>query len=188
MAGTPQLSTLLQSMREEYPQNEYSDKRKNLTFPPSAYYHLTCLPEDILSSTRRKVFNVPFDKFYWPRICLYNSTVFHAYWLMVGDAFDVLASLFKSCRLPYKWSSSESLLEEATRIGREFCDEQVLERTQTVFQQNGNEFPNHNFHKFAPELIRRADRVCIKGYGLEEHESTLIEQIQKVRLFQTWDL
>ena len=188
MAGTKTLAKLLEEMRDDRPVQNTMAKFRTVTFPPTAHYFLTCLPQEILDSPRRKKIGVPNDEFFWPRICLFNSTVFHAYWLMVGDAFDVLPRLFTSIRLPPVWALEPPVRIEAEKIGKEFCNDEVLIRSATVFRQARKEFPNYDFHTHEPELVRRADQICIEGYGLKEYESELQEQIQKVRQFRTWDM
>ncbi|MXZ55368.1 MAG: hypothetical protein F4227_01065 [Gammaproteobacteria bacterium] len=187
-AGTEELVQLLTAMRGAKTKITVENATREITFPRTAHYFLTCLPREILDSARRRKFSVPNDEYFWPRICLYNSTVFLAYWLMVGDAFDVLPSLFETVRLPPTWTSDPSFLEKAAGIGREFCNHNTLNRCMTVFVRKGKKFPNYNFSDNAPELVRDADRACIKGYALENREHELLNQIQQVRLFHTWNL
>ena len=107
---------------------------------------------------------------------------------MVGDAFHVLKSLFWTSRIPPKWETDPYLSAEAKNIGREFCSREVLSLSRSVFRQRGREFPNFNFPDNVPDLVRKADQACIAGYGLEGMAVELIEQLQKVRRFETWDL
>ena len=188
MAGTEELARLLVEMRGDNAMPNPGGKSRYITFPPTAYYFLTCLPQEVLDSSRRKKISVPDDDFFWSRICLFNSSVFHAYWLMVGDAFHVLPRLFTSVRLPPSWETDSSVGAVAEEIGREFCSEDVLHRSSTVFRQAGKEFPNYDFHTNAPDLVKKADQICIEGYGLKELEPRLQEQLQKIRYFQTWDM
>lgn len=190
MAGTEALSRLLNEMRVDVESRGYSKKSKtrDITFPETARYFLTCVPQDVCNLKSHKRFSVSNDEYFWPRICLYNSTVFQAYWLMVGDAFHVLPSLFKSVRIPPLWGSDSAMRHCADEIGRQFCDESTLNRSMTQFVREGKTFPNFNFQEKVPDLIRKADRVCIKGYGLDERETELLEQIQRVRQFRTWDM
>lgn len=182
------LVRLLVAMHDADFSKKIASNVRRISFPPTARYFLTCLPRDILDSPRRKNYSVPNDEYFWPLICLFNSTVFHAYWLMVGDAFDVLPSLFESVCIPPAWNSDSSLKECAEAIGREFCSDDVLNRSRTEFVRHGKTFPNFNFQDSVPELVREADLVCIKGYGLEDQESELLEQIQNLRQFHTWDM
>lgn len=190
MAGTEALSRLLNEMRVDFKSRGFSkiSKTRDIAVPETARYFLTCVPQDVCKLEGRKRFSVSNDEYFWPRICLYNSTVFHAYWLMVGDAFHVLKSLFNSVRIPPKWVSDSSMRQCADEIGRELCEERTLNRSMTQFVREGKTFPNFNFQDKVPELILKVDRVCIKGYGLEDLESQLLEQIHLVRQFRTWDM
>ena len=188
MAGSKLLSQLLKVMRDPDTTKKLVESPRDITFPPTARYFLTCLPLDVFDSTGRVRYSVSNDEFFWPRICLYNSTVFHTYWLMVGDAFHVLLSLFDSVRLPPIWISDSSLRAQADTIGRAFCNSSTLNQSSTEFVREGKTFQNFNFQDNSPELVQEADRVCVKGYGLDTHETDLLDQMQRVRQFRTWDL
>lgn len=187
MAGSKLLSLLLKAMRDPDSSKKLVDSPREITFPPTARYFLTCLPLDVFDSAGRNRYSVSNDEYFWPRICLFNSTVFHTYWLMVGDAFHVLASLFDSVRLPPIWISESTLRAQAETIGREFCNSSTLSQSSTEFVREGKTFQNFNFQDNAPELVQEADRVCVKGYGLDANETELLDQMQRVRQFRTWD-
>ncbi len=187
MAGSEALVRLLSAMKGVTLQ-QHTKKDKYVTFPPTAGYFLTCLPKEQLDAPGRKSVAFPNDELFWPRICLFNSTVFHAYWLMVGDAFHVLTSLFETVHLPPEWLAHSTARKKAQEIGKDICSEEVLTRSKLVLRRYGKEFPNYDFHTHAPELVRRADQICIEGYGLNEHQADLLEQIQKIRHFRTWDM
>ena len=188
MAGTAELTRLLQSMQRGGASLNSGVEMRYVSVPPTAYYFLTCLPQDIFDTPGRNSIIIPNDEFFWPRICLFNSTVFHAYWLMVGDAFHVLAKLFYSVRVAPTWINDSAIRSRAETIGRDFCSDEVLSRSATVFRHAGKEFPNYDFHTHAPELVTKADQVCIEAYGLKDYEAELLVQIEKVRKFNTWDI
>ena len=187
-AGSPVLSTLLSVMYTGHNKSSVTLDSNRVSYPATAYYFLTCLPEETFKFRGRKFVIFPDDEYGWARICLFNSTIFHSYWLMVGDAFHVLPSLFYSCRIPPLWESDPGLLVEAETIGRLLCSREILSASQTQFRQGGKHFPNFDFHSGAPELIERADEVCILGYGLSDHKDELLRQTKSLRMFQTWDL
>ena len=188
MAGTETLAQLLGAMHSTTLANKVVPKTREISYPPTARYFLTCLPREALDSEGRNIYNVSDDQFFWAYICLFNSTLFHAYWLMVGDAFHVLSSLFDSVGLPHAWVSEPALCSEAEAVGRKFCTEDVLRQSRTEYVRDGKSFPNYNFQEYVPDLVRTADSVCIRGYGLESQETELLQQIQSVRQFRTWDM
>ena len=189
MAGTEILSRLLAAMQGNDETTKDSRKRKRtVTFPNTARYFLTCLPQNILDSKTRKKIDLIEDDYFYPKICLYNSTLFLAYWLMVGDAFNVTKGLFTSIRIPFIWSTNPYIRNEADAIGRRFCSEEVLADSKSEYIRNKVAYPNYDFQRYQPDLVRQADKVCIEGYGLKEHESVILEQIQRVRNFRTWDI
>lgn len=85
-APTRYLTNLLREMRGPF-FNEL-DHGRGITFPPTARFFITALPEGCIDNRRRWKTTVP-DEDFWGWIGLYNSHLFHAYWLMVGDAFDL---------------------------------------------------------------------------------------------------
>ena len=190
-AGTRHLVNLLKCMRkaddEELPIRE-SNNTAVITFQPTAYHFITCLPKDLIVNPSRKCLIVPNDKYFHTRICLYNSRVFHAYWFMVDDAFHVNQSTFDNCKLPPEWSWNDELYKEAVKIGKKLCRPSTLRKCEYFFTQQGKTFPNYNFQENVPELIEQADRVCLRGYGLSRYEEMLLKQLEKVRKGQTWDL
>ena len=187
MAGTSELVKLLVAMCKKELSAQITAKFTALTFPPTAYKFLTILPSRVLATSGRKSVRFPEDEFFYPRICLFNSTVFHAYWLMIGDAFHVLPTHLSEVSLPQFWKSESSIRAKAEDIGRKFCSDEILSRSATVFTgKSGKEFPNYDFQTHAQDLVKQADQVCIEGYGLTQYEPELLEQIQRLRHFQTW--
>ena len=69
-AGTSLLVTLLERMRtldnRELPRDT-SNRTAIITYPPTARYFITCLPEGLLLGNSRKHLIVPDDKYFWPR-------------------------------------------------------------------------------------------------------------------------
>ena len=187
MAGTSELVKLLLAMCKKELTAQVGAKFRDLTFPPTAYKFLTVLPSSVLATSRGKSVGFPDDEFFYPRICLFNSTVFHAYWLMIGDAFHVLPTHLTKVCLPPFWKSDPSIRAKAEGIGRKFCSAEILSRSATVFTgKSGKEFPNYDFQTYAQDLVKQADQVCIEGYGLRQYEPELLVQIQELRHFRTW--
>lgn len=190
MAGTELLSELLTKMHATGTRASETNAHKvrDISYPPTAGYFLSAIPCETLDLEKRKTIGIPDDEFFWSRICLFNSTLFHAYWLMIGDAFHILPSTFYGVNLPPAWNTDLTLRNDANAIGREFCDHNVLKNSRTELRRYDQTFPNFNFQDNVPHLVLQADRVCIRGYGLGNQEAELLKQIQRLRQFRTWDM
>ena len=107
---------------------------------------------------------------------------------MVDDAFHVNQRTFQSVKLPPKWILDNELRREAVRVGKTLCRKSTLRKCESSLRRRGKTFPNYNFQDNIPELIEEADRICLRGYGLSQHEEVLLTQLEKVRVGQTWDM
>ena len=169
-APTKSTKALLERMRESGFSGHSNDKSKpsrNITFPRTAMYFLTCLPEGVIRNERRRVLSLPNDKFYWPWVGLYNSHLFHGYWLMMGDAFDLTLAEICSIRAPHGWQD-ETIRARTEHLARNLCSADTVSACRVVHKgQGGKEWPNANFHLApAKHLIESLDRLLIHAYGL----------------------
>ncbi len=181
-APTPELARLLEKMRDELAAKNKSeaDSSEIVTFPPTAMYFISCLPEGVLDNPRRKEYLLPDDLFYWPWIALYNSHLFHAYWLMIGDAFDVTMQEYGTIRRPPGWDN-ENLRERTERLARKLLDYRTVEACR-VMKRNLGEQHNVNFHKVGtpgPALVEGIDRVLLDAYDLPH--DPLMKQMRTIR-------
>ena len=93
-APTAELAELLSAMRRDIKPSSPTTRTMHhqgqiVTFPRRAMYFLSCLPHGTIENEERKKWHLNDDTLYWPWIGLYNSHLFHVYWLMVGDVFNV---------------------------------------------------------------------------------------------------
>lgn len=170
-APTEPTRALLEKMRASGHSNRSSDKdeqRRNITFPRTAMYFVTCLPEGVIENERRKIISLPNDKFYWPWIGLYNSHLFHGYWLMMGDAFDLTKTEICTVKPPFGWQD-ETIRAEIECVARDLCSANIVVACKSIHKgQGGKEWPNANFHGApARHMIERLDQLLIRAYGLE---------------------
>ena len=144
-------------------------------------YFISCLPEGRGDDDRRTRYAVVADHF-WPCIGLYNSHLFHAYWLMVGDAFHVTGHDFGTVRHPPGWAD-ESLRRETEKVARRLTRTQVLQACrQDHVGAGGKLFPNFNFHLDhtpGPSIIRELDGLLLDAYGLPR--DPLMVQMRTIR-------
>ena len=180
-APTADLAKLLRTMRLETPAPQTQTvPTKTVTFPPTAMYFISCLPEDALENYRRKPYRLANDRFYWPWLGLYNSHLFHAYWLMVGDAFDVTQQEYGTIRPPPGWED-EALRHEISRWARRLMHKKTLRDCHVVKANLGDQH-NVNFHKEdspGPTIISQLDRLLLDAYGLPHDR--LIDQMHTIR-------
>lgn len=139
-----------------------------LTFPQTARYFLTCLPSGLIENRNRKIFSAAFDRFFWPWVGLYNSHLFHGFWLMLGDAFHLTGVEIKSVMPPIGWQD-EAIRTEAEQYAKMLCSVEILSKCRGVHAGPGStEWSNVNFHQAPAEpIIERLDRLLIHAYGLE---------------------
>ena len=181
-APTKELVNLLNSMRDESgPRRIHGIATKPVTFPPTAMYFISCLLEGAIDNSRRKIHLVPKDKYFWPWIGLYNSNLFHAYWLMVGDAFHLTAEEYGTIRPPEGWTD-ESLRRKIERVARRLMNNRTLESCHVVKRNIGDQH-NINFHKsgtLGPAIIDELDHLLLEAYGLGF--DPLIKQMTAIRI------
>lgn len=195
-AGSYELLLLLKAISEKVSQplpNHYSGSSiKKIYFPGGPRYFLSCIPEKFLPkgylvlrgrSTLDNFIWSDYDKFFWSRICLYNSRVFLAYWLMVGNAQTLNKGFFRKTSLPHLWTVDAAMLKQASSIGKKFFS---VENREKCLVYEGKK-PNYNFQQHAPDLVHEADCISLSGLGLDSYKSPLLEQIEKVRLSETWN-
>ena len=173
-APTPATATLAAKMEPGKARRRRRDKdrRMLLTAPRTAMYFVTILPPGGVVNPRRYAFtpdasderDYPVDA--W--LALYNSRVFHAWWLMTGDLFDVTRENLRVAP-PAGWVNADLLVETA-RIGCKLMNADVIDRCRVVHSgKGGAPWANVNFHgaRIGSELIDQADRLILRGYGLE---------------------
>lgn len=165
-APTPALHQLLCAMRNEKRLSiQPTGKTRTVTFPPTAMYFISCLTEDALENEGRMTLNIPDEDSYWPWIGLYNSHLFHAYWLMVGDAFHVTKSTCQSISPPKEWQD-ERMRTEIEESAKQLMEKKTLK---SCFGIN-NGVPNVDFHKegsLGPPIIETLDKLLLEAYELD---------------------
>lgn len=178
-APTQALHQLLCVMRDE---NKFltqtTSKARTVTFPPTAMYFISCLTEDALENEGRMTLNIPDGDSYWPWIGLYNSHLFHAYWLMVGDAFHVTKSTCQSICPPKGWQD-ERIRAEIEENAMQLMKKKTLK---SCFGVN-NGVPNIDFHKegsLGPPVIETLDKLLLEAYGLDP--DPLLEHMRVIRV------
>lgn len=177
-APTSELVRLLESIRGS---QTMPPRDCFVTFPQSARYFITCLPANRLSNPSRKEFPLADDEFYWPWIGLYNSHVFHAYWLMTGDHFHVTSIDIQTVRAPRGWED-KALLSETAEFAQELTSPAMVQECRNDFTgRDGKIFPNCDFHSNseAAALIEELDRLLLRAYGLPPEP--LLSQMQTIR-------
>lgn len=176
-APTPELAALLAAMKSS--KTAVSDGRL-VTISNTAMYFITCLPEEYLDHQGRTKFYLPEGEFFWPWVGLYNSHLFMAYWLMVGDAFHVTAQVYQSVAQPSGWTNLD-LLRETGSVMKELANPNIIAACRKDFKRRGKVFPNCNFHAHeqSQALIARLDKLLLRAYGLTEEP--LLEQMRKIR-------
>jgi len=159
-----------------------SGARKNVTFPATLMYYISCLPEGVLDNARRKPYELDDDKFFWPWVGLYNSHLFHAYWLMMGDAFDLARQEYGSVCTSEGWQD-EAVRLEMEKLARQLVHPGILAACESSHTGKGGvQFPNVNSHKEdspGPAIIEKLDRILISAYGLQE--APLLAQMRTIR-------
>lgn len=180
-APTPELANLLAAMRDEDRMPPDGAGRKTVTFPPTAMYFISCLPEGTLDNPGRKEYPIPADRFFWPWLGLYNSHLFHAYWLMIGDAFHVASEEYQSVRPPAGWED-EGLRQETEHVARRLLTSDTLGACLVVSRMRDKEWHNVNFHKPdspGPAIVNELDHLLLAAYGFTPEP--LIRQMTTIR-------
>ena len=180
-APTKELAELLAAMRSQVPtQRQGAPNGKVVTFPPTGMYFISCLPDGALRNDGRKAFTVDADEFYWPWVGLYNSHLFHAYWLFVGDAFHITGTEYGTVARPPGWDD-EDLRRQTDRTARRLMHKRTLDACHVV-KNNLGEQHNINFHKDGtpgPAIIDELDRLLLEAYDLPS--DPLMEQMRVIR-------
>ena len=179
-APTEELGRLLSVMRGAPRLQRNSLTRSAVvTFPPTGMYFLSCLPEGVLDNPSRKQYALTDDEFFWPWLGLYNSHLFHAYWLMIGDAFHVTATEYGTVRRPPGWRD-EGLRTRTERTARRLMHKRTLDACHTV-KRNRGEQHNINFHKGSagPMIVEQLDQLLLEAYRLPKEP--LMRQMRTIR-------
>lgn len=190
-APTKMCVDLLVAMRDESQRHVgESFSGRKVSFSNTAMYFITCLPDsiietnssdDLLKLPDRKLYQLNDDEYFWPWIGLYNSNLFHSYWLMIGDAFHVNESDYSTIRLPLGWKENKSLLNQTREAAKKLMCNSTLKSCRTSFRQGKRVFYNFNFHKEntpGPEIIDKLDHLLLEAYNLP---MDLIPQMQTLR-------
>ncbi|MCY4152779.1 MAG: Eco57I restriction-modification methylase domain-containing protein [Aestuariivita sp.] len=188
-APTVELRTLLTAMLRGAP--AMLTRTRIVTFPPTAMYFISCLPQDCLAvpwtvrnNLGRKPYQLNDDETSWPWIGLFNSHLFHAYWLMIGDAFHVTTEEIKTINAPDGWSK-ETLRAEIEKVAKSLLHRDTLSSCEVTFRgKNNTEWGNINFHKegsLGPPIIEKLDILLLEAYGLELEADPLMEQMRTIR-------
>lgn len=179
-APTRSLADLLRVMRGPF--SNKLDRGRNITFPPTARFFVTALPEEYINNPSRRGWLFP-EQDFWAWIGLYNSHLFHAYWLMVGDAFHLTGQEVFTTKRPPKWDEP-SLRKRIEREARKLVDKELLRECETIHKgEGGKGFPNVNFHMKGtggPAIIEELDRLLLNAYGLPE--DPLMDQMRTIRV------
>lgn len=180
-APTKELRGLLSAMHGPRRPSMGTANPKVLTFPMTAAYFITCLPDGMVKGVTRRKHTVAGDEFYWPWLGLYNSHLFHAYWLMVGDAFHINVADYETVRRPPGWDD-EALRRETERTARRLMHRRTLEACRADHVRLDKPFRNYDFHGDGtpgPEIVRRLDELLLKAYDLPAEP--LMDQMRAIR-------
>lgn len=177
-APSAPLRQLLVAMQGK-PRLSPASDRGILTYPATAMYFITVLPDGLIENKRRKCYSVPNDeKHLWA--ALYNSRCFLVYWLMVGDAFDLTKNDLRTVTPP-RWNLG-SLRTRTIATSKQLFDSRVLKRCRKDHVGAGGKvFPNFDFysHPDGRTLIDKIDKLILDAYGLEDIN---IETLENFRL------
>ncbi len=178
-APTRELAELLRIMHAKVPRRKESAGQE-ITYPQSAMYFITCLPAQAIRNRSRKTTFLRDDKYYWPWIGLYNSHLFHAYWLMIGDAYHVTGQNLLSVNAPPGWED-ENIRSRTEAAARQFVDPALLDACRTEFRRGEKVFPNCDFHSNAEgaKTIAELDHLLLRAYELPA--SPLLAQMRTIR-------
>ena len=175
-APTQELVDLLVHMRGVKQRHQ---QREAVTFPPTAGYFISCLPVHTVDNPGRKTRYLPSET-YWLWMGLYNSHLFHAYWLIIGDAFHVSEQETATVRAPTGWRD-ERLRTRIEHAARTLLSEKVVNQCRVVKSHLGEQH-NVNFHRErtdGPALVEKLDRLLLRAYGLPE--DPLMSQMPLIR-------
>ncbi len=180
-APTSELVELLHTMRAEHKRVNQHSQGSTITFQATGRYFLSFLPLGVFDDLHRERFELACNEFYWPWIGLFNSHLFHAYWLMMGDAFHLTAREIHTVQMPPAWQN-EGLRRETEVQARQLMESSTLKACKIDYQRKGKLFPNFNFHKEGspgPAIIRKLDELLLDAYELPREP--LLEQMRTIR-------
>lgn len=181
-APTRETVELLRRMwRESKVQPRKTATARTVAFPRTGMYFVTCLPSELSPLRNPKLHSLNDDEYFWPWIGLYNSHLFHAYWLMTGDAFHVTATEFAAIEPPAGWKD-ESLRSRTEETSRRLVSTSVLDACKVVHTGRGrSRWPNVSFHsaQAGRMVVTAVDRLLLEAYGLGERP--LLDQIRIMR-------
>ena len=164
-APTPELVQLFTAMRGH--ETELKNGRE-VTISKSGMYYITCLPTGRLHNRSRKRFFLAPDEYYWAWIGLYNSHLFHAYWLTISNLMDVTKQQYLTVRKPKGWRN-QSILGDTISVTRNLVDPEMVRKCRKDHTgAKGEMFPNCDFHS-NPEsasLIAELDCLLLQAYAL----------------------
>ena len=161
---------------------------RTVAFPQTAIYFVSCLPVELSPLKNPRLHTLDDDEFFWPWIGLYNSHLFHAYWLMTGDAFHVTSIDCSTVAPPAGWKD-ESLRAQIERTAKLLVSKKNLDACRVVHTgSGGSKWPNMNFHRHQEgrEIISILDRLLIEAYDLEEQP--LLSHVRMMRTGSAHDL
>ncbi|MCY4187784.1 MAG: Eco57I restriction-modification methylase domain-containing protein, partial [Bryobacterales bacterium] len=161
---------------------------RTVAFPQTAMYFVPCLPVELSPLKNPKLYKLDDDEFFWPWIGLYNSHLFHAYWLMTGDAFHVTGTDYSSVAPPAGWKD-ESLRAQIERAAKLLVSKKNLDACRVAHAgSGGSKWPNMNFHgrQEGREIVSILDRLLIEAYDLEEQP--LLSHVRMMRTGSAHDL
>ena len=175
-APTQELIKLLVCMRGA---NQNPGQGETATFPPTAGYFISCLPEHTLNNPGRKTRYLSRETcLLW--MGLYNSHLFHAYWLMIGDAFHVTDHEIGTVRAPAGWRD-EGLRTRIEDVVRTLLSKKVVDQCRVEKSHLGVQH-NVNFHREGtegPALVEKLDRLLLHAFGLPDEP--LMDQMRLIR-------
>ena len=139
-----------------------------VTFPGAPGYFISFLPVWTLEDSGRPTIAIP-NETYWLWMGLYNSHLFHAYWLMIGDYFHVTQNNIATVQSPTGWHE-EKLRARIEDTARTLLSDKVVDQCRVQDSHRGVRH-NVNFHlegTDGPALIEALDRLLLHAYGLPE--------------------
>ena len=182
-APTPELALLLEHMHSCEPRSTDPSQSRTISFPRTAMYFLTSLPTNHAPSDYLKskgVMQIQDDEYFWPWLGLFNSHLFHAWWLMVGDAFHVLQWQYQHITMPAAWKSNDDLRLKIQEKAIDLVSPEVLKSC--FLKPWGTAGPNYNFHLVGskgPAIINELDKLLLDSYGLPH--DPLMHQMRTIR-------
>ena len=174
---------LLIAMRAEGKRGvpESTESMRRVLFPNTAMYFLSAIPEGLVDVRNWQRHFLPQGKLGWAWIGLYNSHLFHAYWLMVGDAFHVTREEICTIKPPRDWNSAE-VLDRTGELAQELFSPQIVSACRKDYHgRGGSLWPNLDFHQGPGNaIITELDHLLIRAYGLPE--TPLLQEIRRMRI------